>query len=119
MGICNETDSIQVEFKVNDAKQNYSMKLGEGGEAFFVFETSAEIPESLQTSPLVSPAGSPEGVGQGKDGSQQLQEPEFLDLSAEGTRQDATHQRPRSTVFPSHSMPFLQNEGRAQSDLGK
>jgi phosphatidate phosphatase LPIN len=36
------------------------MKLGEGGEAFFVFGTSAAIPAELQTSPLASPASSPE-----------------------------------------------------------
>jgi phosphatidate phosphatase LPIN len=36
------------------------MKLGEGGEAFFVFETSADIPAELQTSPLSSPVASPE-----------------------------------------------------------
>ncbi|OAA81616.1 nuclear elongation and deformation protein 1 [Akanthomyces lecanii RCEF 1005] len=49
----------KVEFRVNGAKQEYSMKLGEGGEAFFVFETTETIPESMQTSPLVSPASSP------------------------------------------------------------
>ncbi|KAF5587573.1 SMP2 [Fusarium pseudocircinatum] len=49
----------KVEFKVNGVKQSYSMKLGEGGEAFFVFETTDRIPQSLQTSPLVSPASSP------------------------------------------------------------
>ncbi|KAF2732697.1 nuclear elongation and deformation protein 1 [Polyplosphaeria fusca] len=50
----------KVEFKVNDAKQDYAMKLGEGGEAFFVFETTAAVPEELQTSPLTSPTASPE-----------------------------------------------------------
>lgn len=49
----------KVEFRVNGKKQDYAMKLGEGGEAFFVFETSDNIPQSLQTSPLVSPASSP------------------------------------------------------------
>lgn len=49
----------KVEFRVNGKKQDYAMKLGEGGEAFFVFETSDTIPQSLQTSPLVSPASSP------------------------------------------------------------
>ncbi|OAQ97044.1 hypothetical protein LLEC1_03692 [Akanthomyces lecanii] len=49
----------KVEFRVNGSKQEYSMKLGEGGEAFFVFETTETIPESMQTSPLVSPASSP------------------------------------------------------------
>lgn len=29
------------------------MKLGEAGEAFFVFETEHEVPEEFQTSPLV------------------------------------------------------------------
>ncbi|TKX24375.1 hypothetical protein C1H76_3481 [Elsinoe australis] len=50
----------KVEFKVNDVKRDYPMKLGEGGEAFFVFETTTSVPEAMQTSPLVSPAQSPE-----------------------------------------------------------
>jgi phosphatidate phosphatase PAH1 len=41
----------KVEFRVNDVKQDYAMKLAEGGEAFFVFETSDNIPEAMQTSP--------------------------------------------------------------------
>jgi phosphatidate phosphatase LPIN len=49
----------KVEFKVNGAKQDYAMKLGDGGEAFFVFETSDTIPQALQTSPLASPVSSP------------------------------------------------------------
>ncbi|MCJ1311033.1 Nuclear elongation and deformation protein 1 [Agyrium rufum] len=83
---------MQVEFRVNDIKQDYSMKLGEGGEAFFVFETSEQIPEALQTSPLVSPTVSPRQDGSdGSDGSDRsdeagqhaiLQEPDFLDLGA-------------------------------------
>src|ERR1700761_4782780 len=39
----------KVEFSVNGVKQEHSMKLGEGGEAFFIFETSDNIPQSLQT----------------------------------------------------------------------
>ena len=35
------------------------MKLGEGGEAFFVFQTEGDIPEDMQTSPVVSPTQSP------------------------------------------------------------
>lgn len=50
----------KVEFRVNGQLQEYSMKLGEGGEAFFVFETSASIPAELQTSPIASPVASPE-----------------------------------------------------------
>ena len=68
----------KVEFKVNGFKQEYSMKLGEGGEAFFVFETTENVPESLQTSPLVSPASSP---GLGPDESLSLlNDPDVLEL---------------------------------------
>ncbi|TIB92367.1 LNS2-domain-containing protein [Wallemia mellicola] len=34
---------------------DYSMKVGEAGEAFFVFETDIDVPEDLQTSPIISP----------------------------------------------------------------
>jgi phosphatidate phosphatase LPIN len=48
-----------VEFHVNGQKVDYAMKLGEGGEAFFVFQTEGDIPEDMQTSPVVSPSQSP------------------------------------------------------------
>ena len=72
----------KVEFRVNNVKQDYAMKLGEGGEAFFVFETSDNIPEAMQTSPLVSPASSPPLAPEGEEGSiaANLAEPDFLDL---------------------------------------
>lgn len=69
----------KVEFKVNNAKQDYAMKLGEGGEAFFVFETSDNIPEAMQTSPLVSPVSSPPLAAEGSS-LHSLSEPDFLDL---------------------------------------
>jgi len=50
---------MQVEFRVNGDKVDYPMKLGEGGEAFFVFQTEGDIPEDMQTSPIVSPDQSP------------------------------------------------------------
>ena len=71
----------KVEFRVNSAKQEYSMKLGEGGEAFFVFETTENVPESLQTSPLVSPASSPP-LGP-EPVSSELNDPEILELDRE------------------------------------
>ncbi|KFY15481.1 hypothetical protein V492_01957 [Pseudogymnoascus sp. VKM F-4246] len=72
----------KVEFRVNNVKQDYAMKLGDGGEAFFVFETSNDIPEGLQTSPLVSPASSPPLAPEGSV-VVGLQEPDFLDLTTE------------------------------------
>lgn len=90
------------------------MKLGEGGEAFFVFETSADIPESLQTSPLVSPETSPMGLSAQKGSAEApLQEPEFLDLSA-----DTSKRRPVSAILQSRNIPLL-SVNRAHSDMGK
>lgn len=59
------------------------MKLGEGGEAFFVFETTETIPESMQTSPLVSPASSPP-LGPNESVSQ-LGLPDHLALDGDST----------------------------------
>ncbi|KAG8350205.1 Nuclear elongation and deformation protein 1 [Fusarium venenatum] len=80
----------KVEFKVNGVKQSYSMKLGEGGEAFFVFETTDRIPQSLQTSPLVSPASSPASSPplNAEQSDAGLQEPEAFEL-------DASESKPR------------------------
>ncbi|KAL2126549.1 hypothetical protein VTI74DRAFT_703 [Chaetomium olivicolor] len=89
----------KVEFKVNGVKQPYSMKLGEGGEAFFVFETSDTIPKSLQTSPLVSPASSPPLDPQ-QGGQPPLQEPESLDLNDSiGKARSSSFTRPPPTVL--------------------
>lgn len=72
----------KVEFKVNGVKQPYAMKLGEGGEAFFVFETSANVPEGLQTSPVISPASSPANLTTGQPTPTGLTlEPTYLDIA--------------------------------------
>ena len=87
----------KVEFKVNGVKQPYSMKLGEGGEAFFVFETSDTIPKSLQTSPLVSPAASP-SLDPLMAGQPPLLEPETLDLNDPvGKARSSSFHRPLPT----------------------
>jgi phosphatidate phosphatase LPIN len=79
-----------VEFKVNGQKTDYAMKLGEGGEAFFVFETSGIVPEDMQTSPLVSPAASPRS-----EPSAPTSEPDYLDIAdSDGPK---THGRPLRT----------------------
>lgn len=103
----------KVEFKVNDVKQDYAMKLAEGGEAFFVFETSDNIPEAMQTSPLVSPASSPPLIPEGADTSA-LSEVDFLDLDVqEGkSRSGSVAMRPGAGVLSS-SVP------RRQSNLSK
>lgn len=70
----------KVVFKVNDVAQDYAMKLGEGGEAFFVFETDQNIPAEMQTSPLTSPVASPEQRPADLAENRSLTEPEHLDL---------------------------------------
>ncbi|KAI1114485.1 LNS2-domain-containing protein [Nemania sp. NC0429] len=92
----------KVEFKVNGAKQEYAMKLGEGGEAFFVFETLDNIPQSLQTSPLVSPESSPTlAPAESSSVARSLQEPDLLRLDGETTRRRrSTVTRPGLAVLP-------------------
>lgn len=70
----------KVEFRVNGELQDYSMKLGEGGEAFFVFETTRSIPAEMQTSPIASPAASPEQKPVQLPSERAFDEPEPLDL---------------------------------------
>ncbi|KAJ5682684.1 Nuclear elongation and deformation protein 1 [Penicillium macrosclerotiorum] len=100
----------KVEFHVNGIKQDYAMKLGEGGEAFFVFETTDDIPASLQTSPLVSPASSPK-VPDGDDIASSLQEPEYLDLDK--SNGDALSEGAKTPP----AMP-VSRQTRATTDLG-
>ena len=94
----------QVDIFVNGNLIPFSMKIGEAGEAFFVFETDEDVPEDIVTSPLLE-ATKPGEVNAGErptdrfgakatqDGSQattenltsNLQEPEFLDLNADAS----------------------------------
>lgn len=91
------------------------MKLGEGGEAFFVFETSEEIPEALQTSPLVSPATSPQGLQVHDTASlAALQEPDYLDLSTDGGKGRCN----TSYMSGDGGSPGLSADRRAQSYTG-
>ncbi|CAI4218642.1 unnamed protein product [Parascedosporium putredinis] len=90
-------DVIVVEFRVNGTKQDYSMKLGEGGEAFFVFETTDTIPASLQTSPISSPA------------STQIQAPTVYLY----TNPPAVHSHGILTTLP-HSASFTDRETKTR-----
>ena len=90
----------KVEFKVNGVKQDYSMKLGDGGEAFFVFETTENIPFSMQTSPLVSPASSPP-LGASPD-SPDLKEPAEWNLDQDTSKPQPLQRPPPSVLQPSN-----------------
>ena len=43
---------------VNGQPIPFDMKVGDAGEAFFVFETDEDVPEDLITSPLLTPTHS-------------------------------------------------------------
>jgi hypothetical protein len=61
------------------------MKIGEAGEAFFVFETDADVPDGFITSPLLEPTQpiSPDPLQLGDISDDAVgQEPDFLDLDA-------------------------------------
>ncbi|KAJ7129323.1 Lipin/Ned1/Smp2-domain-containing protein [Mycena epipterygia] len=96
----------KVKVSVNGHAIPFDMKIGEAGEAFFVFETDDDVPEDLITSPLLQPTRPDEGTDIPTDrfGAKQdpddprdlvhpddaapetiespVDEPEFLDLNA-------------------------------------
>jgi phosphatidate phosphatase PAH1 len=89
-----------VDITVNGKAVPFNMKIGEAGEAFFVFETDGDIPDDLITSPLLEPTEpvSPdplplEDIGRfGARGHRGVltddripQEPDFFDLDAPST----------------------------------
>lgn len=109
----------KVEFKVNGERRDFPMKLGEGGEAFFVFETSSSVPEALQTSPLVSPETSPQ-VHPGSASATILPEPEAFELDPASDTDlnspPARLSRPHSKSLGGIRLPSA--DRKAQSDIG-
>jgi phosphatidate phosphatase LPIN len=80
----------KVNVSVNGHPIPFNMKIGEAGEAFFVFETDEDVPPDLITSPILSHTESPDHADVSADGqyenshvgSKNIKEPEFLDLNA-------------------------------------
>ncbi|OAL54121.1 LNS2-domain-containing protein [Pyrenochaeta sp. DS3sAY3a] len=103
----------KVEFRVNGQLQDYAMKLGEGGEAFFVFETSAAIPAELQTSPLASPVASPEQKPVELPSERAFDEPEPFDL--DGPSEARRRGRMSMSVPASEDMHSDPDFGRPKS----
>lgn len=103
----------------------FNMKVGEAGEAFFVFETDSDVPDDLITSPLLEPtqpvSPDPPPAGDfGRFGTRNLssdfiddglgQEPDFLDLNAPSTSLSGEVLKPSASsnlASPSHKpIPF-------------
>lgn len=98
-----------VDFYVNGEKIDLHMKVGEGGEAFFVFGTDADVPESLLTSPVVSPAGSPKpGGDQEIPGSDQ--DVDYLDISDQQTLSPKSPSSTSSQSSVDDASPFEEED---------
>ncbi|PSR79801.1 Lipin/Ned1/Smp2-domain-containing protein [Coniella lustricola] len=109
----------KVEFRVNGRKQDYAMKLGEGGEAFFVFETSDTIPQNLQTSPLVSPASSPPLAPGRAATTSVLQDPPLLELDYDSHDNSSTvHHAKARAVSPVRPLPSALYSSSMPRDAG-
>lgn len=106
----------KIDLYVNGTKTDLPMKLGEGGEAFFVFETDAtDLLQSLMTLPVISAQSSPEmspnvgtnasagkqngglDVGDSGDVGEPVGEPEALDLNENSSLREDTNTPPRLT----------------------
>ncbi|GAA5827197.1 hypothetical protein JCM11251_001166 [Rhodosporidiobolus azoricus] len=100
----------KVRITVNDERIPFYMKVGETGEAFFVFETDEDIPADMQTSPLSGPL-SDDGRSDGGD-----MEPLDLDAPAEEEKdQEADEDQP---LTPTPSNPSSPNSSRYVSLAG-
>ncbi|KAI0041313.1 LNS2-domain-containing protein [Auriscalpium vulgare] len=69
----------KVNVSVNGKPSPFHMKIGEAGEAFFLFETEGDVPDDLITSPLLEATKPGEPSKSTRESSQ---EPDFLDLDA-------------------------------------
>ncbi|EPQ59162.1 LNS2-domain-containing protein [Gloeophyllum trabeum ATCC 11539] len=98
----------KVNVSVNGRQIPYYMKIGDAGEAFFVFETESDVPDDLITSPLLEATkpgetnaaavkagrfGAKEREGEEssadeESGKREMQEPEPLDLDAQPSSQE-------------------------------
>lgn len=82
----------KVNVSVNGNPIPFSMKIGDAGEAFFVFETEEDIPEDLVTSPILTatktaphdeiPSVTLSKSPEAPPAAPKIPEPEFLDLNA-------------------------------------
>lgn len=106
---------LQVDVFVNGRLMPFSMKIGEAGEAFFVFETAEEIPENLVTSPILEAIKPGERNARTQEtgsfgaGSASPQEPEFLDLDASAG--SSPREGSASPPSPSHNSSQDESEG--------
>ncbi|THH19909.1 hypothetical protein EW146_g1340 [Bondarzewia mesenterica] len=114
----------KVNVSVNGKPIPFKMKIGDAGEAFFIFETEGDVPDDLITSPLLEatkPGESDavvETVGRfgakgteepskhpGEEREEEVQEPDFLDLNASDTPELTTPPAESSSTMKSPPRP--------------
>ncbi|POW12613.1 hypothetical protein PSTT_04240 [Puccinia striiformis] len=112
----------KVRILINGEPAPFSMKIGDTGEAFFVFETDAEdLPDDLQTSPLVSPVlkstDTPVASAQDSTTRQELETvPDFADLGEPQLESCQVKRHPsRETAQPSSSNDNQLNSSTVES----
>ncbi|KLO19940.1 LNS2-domain-containing protein [Schizopora paradoxa] len=120
----------KVQVLVNGQPIPFSMKIGDAGEAFFVFETEGEVPEDLITSPILEPTqptvnddvatgrfGAKEEEGESQEDNMD-NEPEPLDLDATFTADAPKTPRPSglSLSKPSPQTPTPPTHSRSNSN---
>ncbi|KAF8622140.1 hypothetical protein AX15_007266 [Amanita polypyramis BW_CC] len=114
----------RVNVSVNGNLIPFNMKIGDAGEAFFVFETDDDVPEDLITSPILQPIRSEAEViaTQTNDEDQGIRprvtsEPEYFDLDAvpgvEDKALEPAHDTPRYTQ--AHSKVSIEQDVRSPS----
>lgn len=130
-----EHNTDQVNVFVNGNPVPFPMKIGEAGEAFFVFETDEDIPDDLVTSPLLAATRPGQsnadveragrfGAKEGSEGKEDRdttdsQEPDFLDLNAPSPPEPEPRQSGDSTAKPSPDMPDQQQEDEQPSLISR
>ncbi|KAI0266885.1 Lipin/Ned1/Smp2-domain-containing protein [Gloeopeniophorella convolvens] len=121
----------KVDVTVNGKTVPFSMKIGEAGEAFFVFETEGEVPDELITSPILEPTqpgqaaqsvGDAGRFGAGKHADDAAtQEPEFFDLDAASTAEpgETSGEPMASGISPGGPDPQRSNGNAGPVQVGK
>ncbi|PPQ79511.1 hypothetical protein CVT25_003393 [Psilocybe cyanescens] len=133
---------------VNGNSIPFNMKIGEAGEAFFVFETDDDVPEDLITSPILQPtipgntvdgekltedrvdtdrfgAKQDEHIQQGSTDSTQSTdegtriEPDFLDLDGRTQEEDTSRDDVRTTPKQEHTVPHALRKSGSRATINQ
>ncbi|GAB5592271.1 lipin Ned1 [Umbelopsis nana] len=98
----------KVRITVNGELVPFAMKVGDAGEAFFVFETEHEVPEEFQTSPLISAAS---------DDGRSDEEPPYLDIGASDERDQAVIDEEDAGYVSAHSASGSEFENESDDEF--